>query len=458
MRTVRLLWRVLFYRPLILVLLILVYAVGTLLAFMVGLDKSGPVSAMTAALAAGGLAAVMTRRLTRFSRDAGMIGLPEHARLLRRAQIAFLVIFAATPAIVSMFLGASLLGAVAVISAATGFGILVAMYPSIWILLIFFGNEQIVPLSKWARYPIVQALAVAASALLLWWWFDLPAKAETVGGGADARYSDARHERRNRSARVQDLIRQEGPSGEVTAVPLQRVNEENLPVARDISKILALGLGYSIKPNWRNVLYGIGAAVAALAIWKLLHRQTSNPLAYTCVTAVSCFSVMGALQRILRRWKSTEHEQSLLRLTPMWPQSRRIKQAYIETTLIVQCGTMVAWASASVLGLALGLIDGRNIYLGFVAMLATSSAFTASAWTLLAQRRIYEINLPTIIFVVMVGVGTAMVLSSPHGVNDGSLLGIFLIAAPPAAALTWYSLSPLRFPVNVDPRALSSKI
>ncbi|MBW8077409.1 MAG: hypothetical protein GJU76_04900 [Gallionella sp.] len=126
--------------------------------------------------------------------------------------------------------------------------------------------------------------------------------------------------------------------------------------------------------------------------------------------------------------------------------------------MIVQCGTMVAWASASVLGLALGLIDGRNIYLGFVAMLATSSAFTASAWTLLAQRRIYEINLPTIIFVVMVGVGTAMVLSSPHGVNDGSLLGIFLIAAPPAAALTWYSLSPLRFPVNVDPRALSSKI
>ena len=100
------LWRLLFYRPLILVMLLLVYSVAALLLVTVDSPQKGIAIAALAAFAAGGLTALLTDRLKRHSLEAGVIALPDHSRMMRRVQACFLVLFAAIPAALACLLGA----------------------------------------------------------------------------------------------------------------------------------------------------------------------------------------------------------------------------------------------------------------------------------------------------------------------------------------------------------------
>lgn len=455
MRSVRLLWRLLLFRPLVLVLLILLYGAAALLLVKFGSHKGAVGAAPLAAFAVGGLSAVLTERIARFSRESGVIGLPDHARAMQRVQGGFLAVFAAVPVCSAILLGAPPLGATAAILVATSIGIVFATYRVAAIVLVVLSG-QVLPRSQWMHEPVVQAIAIAASGVLLWRWFDLPTNAERGGGLTNARLADARHERRHRSVPAQDTMRQEPLAGAegLAAQPVSAGAHADLGVPA----LLAVGLGYNITTNWRGQLYGFGIALAILAAWQLLHRQAPNPFAYTCVTAVCCMGIVGRLQHILRRWMGSAHEQALLRLAPQWPGPRLIKRAFIGSTLRVQRGTIAVWASASVAARALGCIDGQEVALGFFAMLATSLAFTPAAWAVLAQRRIRETNLPTILCVLMVGVGTVVAFSARHSLNVAFLIGVLLMAGPLVVALAWYALVPLRFPVNVDARVLQGKL
>lgn len=454
MRSVGRMWRLLFYRPMILVLLLLFYAASALLIVKFGANKGAVGAALLAAFAVGGLAAVLTERIVRFSREASIIALPDHARAMRSVQIGFLGIFAAAPAVLAILVGAPPLGAVAAVAVATSAGIVFASYRGIAILLLMLG-AQMLPRTPWVHLPAVQALGVAASGLVLWQWFDLPRKIERGAGFENTKLADARHERRHRSVPTQDMMRPEAlPGARALAV---QPGAEGLHGDRHVPALLAVGLGYGIKTNWRGKLYGFGVALAVLAAWQLLHRQTRNPLAYTCVTAVCCMSMVAHLQHILRRWLGSAHEQALLWLAPQWPAPRLIKRAFIASTLRVQLGTVAIWASASLAAGVLGWIDGPEIYLGSCAMLATSLAFTAAAWAVLAQRRVRETNLPTILCALTVGVGTVLAISAHQGLNIALFIGIVLMMGPPVVAFAWYTLAPLRFPVNVDPRVLQTR-
>lgn len=453
----RVFWRLLFYRPLILVLLVLVYAVAALLLVTVDSNKSGMAVAVMAAFAAAGLSAVLTERIKRYSLQAGVLGLPDHTRMMQRVQGWFLVIFVGFPAAVAALLGAQPLMAIAALSVASGVGILLAAYGGVWIILVLVLG-RVLPLAKWASEPIIQALAAAGSVYLIWRWFDLPAKGERAGAVALSRLADARHEKPGRVMRKHGSLSQGKPADAIaSALPNPRVARD--PGAnKRVADLLALGLGYSVGTNWRGALYGIGIAVAALAGWQLLHRSAPNPVGYTCVTAVCCFGIVGNLQRVLRRWMWTTAEQAVLWLTPGWPRSPLVKRALIFSTLSVQRGSILVWASASGVAVVLGWIDAHAFCVSALAILATSLAFTGAAWAVLAQRRIRESNPATILSVLMVGVGAVVILSSSRGVGNGLAIGVLMMTTPPVLALAWYLLAPLRFPLTVDPRALKSQI
>ena len=374
----RVLWRLLFYRPLILVVLVLVYAVAALLLATVDSSKSGIVVAVMATFAAAGLSAVLTERIKRYSLQAGVLGLPDHTRMMQRVQGWFLVIFVGFPAAVAALLGAQPLMAIAALSVASGVGILLAAYGGVWIILVLVLG-RVLPLAKWASEPIIQALAAAGSVYLIWRWFDLPAKGERAGAVALARLADARHEKPGRVMRKRGSLSQGKPADAMaSALPNSRVARD--PGAKKrVADLLALGLGYSIGTNWRGVLYGTGIAVAALAGWQLLHRSAPNPVGYTCLTAVCCFGIVGNLQRVLRRWMWTTAEQAVLWLTPGWPRSALVKRALIFSTLSVQRGSILVWASASGVAVVLGWIDAHAFCVSALAILATSLAFTGAA-------------------------------------------------------------------------------
>jgi hypothetical protein len=74
---------------------------------------------------------------------------------------------------------------------------------------------------------------------------------------------------------------------------------------------------------------------------------------------------------------------------------------------------------------------------------------------LLSHRRVREWRISTVTLVLLVGAGAVICLLG-HAKADQLLLGWGLMVLPPSGALAWYWIAPLRFPLDVDPRALKA--
>jgi len=452
------LWRLLFYRPLILVMLLLVYSVAALLLFTVDARQGGIAIAALAAFAAAGLAALLTDRIRMHSLQAGVIGLPDHSGMMRRVQAGFLVLFAAIPLVLACLLGARPLAALAALATAVAAGILIAAYRAGGWLLLVVVLGKVLPLASWAAMPPVQALATAVSAYVIWRWFDLPLKAERTAILAGSRFADATHERSDQLRQPKesepDEERASGPSDDLPLGPLS----SDLDADKQLPAVLALGLGYSVRVGWRRVLYGAGIAIAALAAWHPLDGSRPSVPAYLIVTALCCATLVGRLQVVLQRWIQTSTEQALLRLTPGWPEPRSIKRAVLASTLLIQRGSIAVWAVSSAVASFFGWIDRSVLIAGVLAILGTSLAFSGALWAVLAHRRIREWHFSTIASVLVVGAGAVTIFFSAPAASHALAEGAALMMGPPALALAWYARAPLRLPLNVDPRALKGVV
>lgn len=452
--------RLLFYRPLILVMLLLVYALATFLLVTVDARRAGAglAIAAVAAFATGALTALLTDRIKAHSLQAGVIGVPDHSRVMRRVQACFLVLFAAIPAAAACALGAEPLAAIAALAAATAAGILIGGYRAGGWLLLIPVLGKVLPLADWAALPAVQALVASVGTYFIWSWFELPSNLERTAALAGSRLADARHERSGpvgepkESAPIEASV--SGDSDELPPAP----SSTDIEKSGRLPTVLALGLGYSMTIGWRGVLWGAGIAIVALAAWRAL--DTSRPAVppYLIVTGFCCIALVGRLQVVLQRWTQTATEQALLHLAPGWPEARSIKRAVVASTLMAQRESIAVWAAASAVAILLGWIDRTVLVAGALAIFATSLAFSSAFWAVLAHRRVREWHFSTIASVLVVGAGALTIYfgsSAPsHPVADG----VGLMMAPPALALAWYSLAPLRLPLNVDPRALKAPL
>jgi hypothetical protein len=443
--------RLLFYRPLIFVLLLFVYSVAALLLFTVDSPGKGLAVAAIAAFATGGLSAVLTERITRYSLQASALGLPDHSRMMRRAQGCFLALFIAPPVALTYFLGGNPLAALAALAAATAAGILLVIYGPIWIVLVPVLG-RVLPLARWAEQLPIQALATAVCGYVIWRWFDLPLKVERAGRSAPSPLADAGHERvgQARKPDVSDPV--DKPDVNLRKEMLFTSLATNLEAGQQLPSILGLGLGYTVQTSWRSVLYGVGASIAILAAWHVFHGYRPAALAYVAVTALCCFSMVRRLQGLVQRWMRTSSEQALLRLASRWPDARSIKRAFLASTVMIQRGSVTVWVGSCTVAVSLGWIDRTEVVAGVLAVIATFLAFSGAAWAVFAQRRVREWHLSTIALVLLVGAGAVTLFfgALPYGVS--------MMLIPPALALIWYALAPLRVPLNVDPRALRATV
>jgi hypothetical protein len=448
-----LLWRILFYRPLIVVMLLVVYSVAALLLVTVDSPKKGLAVMSLAAFATLGLSAVLTERISRHALQARAIGLPNHAQIMRRVQVCFLVMFVAAPAALADILGANPLAALAGLVIATAAGVALATFGGVWIVLLPFLG-RVLPLGEWAGLPPVQALVTGLGGFVIWRWFELPAKMERVSTPASVRLADATHERLERARPAEDSSREDEQSRIPPEELLAGEAAVDLNSGRRLSAVLALGFGYSVGIRWRALSYGAGISIAFMAALNLLYGSRHAVAAYTLVTGACCVAVVGQLQGLLQRWMRTSAEQALLQLAPKWPDARQIKRAVIETTIVVQHGGIAVWIASSTTAALAGWIGSMELFCGGVAILGTSLAFSGAAWAVLSYRRIREWQFSTIALVLIVCAGAVTVVFGTPVATRSGIVGLAMMLIPPALALAAYCLAPLRFPLNVDARVL----
>ncbi len=446
MKTWLTLWGLLLRRPIVALLLGAVYLTTALLLEVTAPDRRGELVAVMSAFVAGGLTAVLSERIGRHSLAAGSLGIPGHVRLMRQTQALFLILFVAAPGLFACELGMPPLTTAAALLVGTAVGIALSVYGLWWIMLVpALGRFD--THTDWLSLPITQAAGVAASGWFIWRWFDLPQRLERTGQAGPLQLADARHERTLRHS--EPTRRGESvPEGLIsTAVPAIEA-ESALPAA------LAMGLGYSLRTDWRLTAYGAAAGVAALAGWHVLRGQQPDVMAYVTVSAICCVSVIARLQSILQRWMRTSTEQAILRIAPLWPAPSPVKRAILQSTLVVQRGAMTGWIAITLSGWALNLVTAADVFRAALALAGTSLAFSGSMWATLARRQVREWNAATVIIVVTVSSGALVSAFGPRSIALHLALGLSLMVTAPAAALAWYLLAPSRVPLSVDPRAL----
>ena len=449
-----LLWRILFYRPLVVVMLLVVYAVAALLLVTVDAPQKGFAFMTMAAFATLGLSAVLTERILHHAFHARAIALPNHALIIRRVQVCFLVMFVAAPAVVAGILGANPLAALAGLVTATAVGVALVAYRAVWLVLVPFLG-RVLPLGEWAGLPPVQALATGLGGYVIWRWFELPQKMERESTPAGVQLADARHERLERAEPAEDSSREDEQSG----IPpeeemLTGEAAVDLDSGRRLAAVLAVGFGYSVGIRWRALSYGAGISIAFMAALNVLYGSRHSVAAYVFVTGACCIAVVARLQGLLQRWMRTSVEQALLQLAPKWPDARQIKRAVIETTIVVQRGGIAVWMASSATAVLAGWIGSMELLCGGVAILGTSLAFSGAAWAVLSYRRIREWQFSTIALVLIVCAGAVTVVFGTPIATRSGMVGVAMMLIPPALALVAYCLAPLRFPLNVDARVL----
>jgi hypothetical protein len=450
------LWGLLLRRPIISILLAAVYLATALLVAVAEPGKRGALVVLMSAFVAGCLTAVLSERIRRHSLAAGSLGIPGHARLMQQTQALFLVLFVAAPGLLACALGTSPLTTGAVLLVGTAVGIALSVYGFWWLMLVpALGRFD--TRTDWLSLPITQAAGVAASGWLIWHWFELPERSERIGQAGPVRLADSRHERARRKSGpmargepVPDPFDSSAIGGLIPAAAADVEPERALPAA------LAMGLGYSLRTDWRLTAYGAGAGVAALAGWHVLRGGQSDVTSYVTVSAVCCVCLVARLQSILQRWMRTSAEQAILRIAPLWPDPSRVKRAILQSTFVVQRGPLAGWAAITLVGWTLDLVPDAYVFRAALALAGTSLAFSGSMWATLARRQVREWHAATVAIVVLVASGALVAALGSRSFGLHMALGLSLMVAAPAAALVWYLLAPARVPLSVDPRALPS--
>ncbi len=453
----RLLLRLLFHRPLVTVLLLLVYLITALLLVVIGSDKRAAVIATMGAFATVGLSAVLTERIARFSLAAGSIGLPDHALFMRRAQYWFLGLFVAVPAAAAVVAGMAPLTAAALLVASTAAGIVLTTYGGWWIVVVpIVGRFPSV--ESWLQSPVVQGLALLAGGWLVSRWTALPARIERVGGLLPAALADAKHEPPATAGDEDPQATSERSAGQSRNLEdAFALGAADLDASWMPPNVLAVCLRYSVVTGWRGVLNGSLTALVVLFAWRLYRGAQPDIAAYLTVTAGCCLVLVGRLEGVLQQWMRTPIEQSLLRLTPRWPEARAIKWAVLQSLLMVQRGAVSAWVVVSLVAWTVGWIGTPELLIGGMGVLGTALAFTGTVVATLARRRVRELQLATVASVLTVAIGVVLVLFGEATGSHHATIGAAMMVGPPVLSLAWYLGAPLRLPLNVDARALKSQ-
>jgi hypothetical protein len=448
-------WSLLLRRAVVTVLLFAVLLVTGLLLLTVQSDKRGIVVAVMSAFSAGGLAAVITERIARYSFAAGSLGLPDHTRVMRRVQTLFLLIFVAVPALIADIVGMEPLPGIALLMTAAAGGIAISTYGALWIILIPILG-RVTPLSEWLFLPITQLIALVASALVIYRWSDLPRNCERTGGLAPALLADAAHERDDPLPEEGEQSRSAGAVRNSTTLDkLVERATAGIQIGRDVPSALAFGLGYSVDTVWRGVGRGTAIGIGILIVWHAIRGYRPEVVAYSILSAMCCITLVGRLQGILSRWMRTREEQAILRMTQVWPEAGRVKKAILESTFIVQRGSLTVWAAISMAAWTIGWLDSFSLFVSATALVAVSLAFSGSLWATFARKQVREWQLSSILIVTIVGAGAVTVA---FGSLHYQAIGALMMVVPPALALTWYLKAPLRVPMNVSPRALRTPL
>jgi hypothetical protein len=451
----RVVYVLLLERGLIIVLLAAFYAVAAFLAIVLDSAKTANVILIMAAIPACGLAAIASERVSLCSADCAILGVPSSARILRNGQVVILGLIVGVPICLALLYGAKVdMAALLIIPAA--FGTLLVQRGRwsgiVWIVLVVGAN--VFPtasqrLVSAAAVPTLRWVAIVVGVVLLHRWLGLAERIRKRTVGHDLSPIDRRLETAAVVTGAPSLTqRQIDKLGQAYDQEIDQVGRE-IADGRITYKALAVGLSIVTTSNWRGWAQTVGIAWAILCAAHFGLKPRFQQVVFIWMIISAAGALFSRLGTIRLAWHSFAAEESLLLLTPKWPNAESVKRFFLKLMLRNQTGAWIGWVLVIAPFIALGWIGLPQAEISIVLLLSVSSGSSGALLFALSRPHHEGISISTIGFLVCAVVGVATFLFGSAGFPHARWAGIALILVP----LLWGGLSfvsrPLQFPVQV---------
>jgi hypothetical protein len=154
------------------------------------------------------------------------------------------------------------------------------------------------------------------------------------------------------------------------------------------------------------------------------------------------FMIQGA-------WATSALEQSLLVLSPRWPDLRALKWLVIRTLWSQSPTWLIAWTLLAALGLAAGWIGWPVVARGAAGLLCIVSALFGFLLVFLTRRRLKKQNRLAMLYLVVTGIAGLLLIPFQKSAAAWQVLCLMLII-PAALAVLAFCLRRPQFTVRPD--------
>ncbi|HKU88196.1 MAG TPA: hypothetical protein VJP84_00270 [Steroidobacteraceae bacterium] len=385
-------------------------------------------------LASATFLAIAATRLDACCHSAGALGMPRHLEHVHRTQAMLLCLCVALPAIYLLAMGFGWF-ALSVSFGAGATGVHLLRNPVLPLLVVAAWGSSKLGWDPWSfAYSAPGAIVVVIlSGAGFATWFLSPKRLQKQGILDSATLSDARHE----AAAV--------PSGGAAVDKLLIGSAEG----RISAPMLwgAMGHVAGFNRRWTAILSIVGAA-AFFAVHAYRHGRGDSAFFLACSVLAGLmagwpfFMIQGA-------WATSALEQSLLVLSPRWPDRRALKWLVIRTLWSQSPTWLIAWTLLAALGLAAGWIGWPVVARGAAGLLCIVSALFGFLLVFLTRRRLKKQNRLAMLYLVVTGIAGLLLIPFQKSAAAWQVLCLMLII-PAALAVLAFCLRRPQFPVRPD--------
>lgn len=441
-------------RGLISGLLCLFYVLAAVLLLTLESKKQPLIILIFTAIPACGFLALATERLIQYSAAGATIGLPQNIELLRRSQIAILLLFVGIPACISLWVGADVTTA-GLLLVPAALGVLVTLYARwlflVWIILAVGSRfkDSFDGILPGLENRTVRICLIVTSLAALYWWLDMAKRVELRTRGAPGYLADARHEKNpDKSAAVGQLTSaqidglEKAYDAELSGVTAG-VSDEGIS-----SRALSLGLAVDTRPNWKGVVKTVGIGWLILFALHGTHQSIRDKL-FFWLSVWAAGALFSRVNAVRMAWQLHSAEEALLSLTPRWPNERSVKTLVV--SLIVQCqmGAWVTWLAIILPFVILGWLGPIEAGASILCAFATSCGSSGALLYAMARPNVKVPSYSTVCLLLVSVAGVAAFLVGEMITPYYRIIGLGLILLPLLIGLTRFSLRPLQFPAQV---------
>jgi hypothetical protein len=288
--------------------------------------------------------------------------------------------------------------------------------------------------------PAGASISVAICMAVLLHWLRQVWRLHDLAAEASHDLSDAAHERANaaeigraHAALTSDLV------------PVF----ETATDGRVSSRRFWLGMGYDPISSWKVTGYSTLFGVFSLTAVHFLFSARLDSGAYLILCAFTAFAMLGRFNSMHEAWLQTPVEQSVLVLTPRWPQGFRLKTGFLRSLGSGLPGYASFWAALSAFGLGLGWIVPSLALASGVVLVILTKALVVLMMHYVSQRQARSTSAFVIFYTILQIVGTVTLVAGwAAGSASAALIGLSIVLVPALPTIYLFSTRRLQFPVQ----------